>query len=191
MSRKRISKEHLQQLLERFDKDERTNSSLLFYTIGILIYFVIFISFIDTLRPYFKIGIICILAVFIIPYIIFHSYSIKLKGKKNEELVQKLKSYLVSGEFEDDKNIQKTREKLTLTESQYKINQLLNFSYFFLEISIILVLVHIIGYLGGWISELLLIIDLLVNLILLLILMLRYLNFRNIRKIRQFLYNII
>lgn len=103
-----------------------------------------------------------------------------------------MESFLVSGKYRDDENVKNTRDKLTLTESHYKINQLLTISYFLFEISVFMLLFGIIIKPEESITyRVYLLLEFFINLILFLFQTLRYMNFKNIRKIREFLYNII
>lgn len=193
MKREKISKEHLQELLDRFEKDEKVNNALLIYTILVLLIIEGFFFSLESLRVCVVFCIILILIIIVISYSLTKPFSLRFKGKKNKELTHKMESFLVSGKYGDDEKVKIALDKLTLTESHYKINQLLAISYFLFEISVIMLLFGIIlPYAEESIAlRVYLFIEFFINLILFLFQTLRYMNFKNIRKIREFLYNII
>lgn len=199
MTRKKISREHLQNLLYTFERDEKVNFFLMFYTYLNISFITLFFSGIG-LYPISLFIIGLVVSIIIISYAFTRKLSLHLNKKKNKKIIPKLKQYLITGKRESDNKIENILNKLKLTERQYKISQLIYFSYVLLIISIeflilflfqkILVLTNPLNY-NIVLVGIFYLIELSINLLLLLFQTLRYMNFKGIRQLRDFLEKII
>jgi hypothetical protein len=115
-------------------------------------------------------------------------------------MIRNLRGYLITGKKKKDNEFEDALDKLKLTERQYKISQLSNFSYLLLFISIevfILLLFDKIQLLINPLNYNMVMVGISIfillsfNLLLLLIQTLRYMIFKGIRQVREFLDKII
>ncbi len=201
MTSKKISKEHLQNLLNSFERNESSNSLLMIYTYLNIIFLVyVFIRMglysISLIPIFFMISMIIITLVFIFK----SKFSLQVNKKKKNKISSKLKRFLITGEMEKDDNLKKNLDRLKLTERHYKISQLVYASYFILIISLefiilglpnkILALTNSSDY-NIITTMTFFLIELTLNILLLIFQTLRYITFKGIRRLRVFLFDII
>jgi len=197
METKKITKEHLQDLMYFFERNETLKSIFIIYTYLNLI----FILIMFTRMGVEIISLIVLITIFlvVIGCIIWFNwkYSLHLNSKKNKDIKPRLKNYLITGEEENDERLKKILDKLNLTERQYKLSQLIYVSYvifvfslefFFLTLSIkILFIINsptspdIIG-LRIWH-----LVEFSLNIAMLICQALRSLSFKSIHQLREFL----
>ena len=144
---KKISKEHLQTLLNNYERDEKVNFYLMFYTFSNIVFIGMFYLLIDLPLESFLIYLFVFLVI-LLSYIRTKPFNLQLKGKKNQITVCNLKLYFITGKMKKNSNLENALEKLRLTESQYKISQLVYFSYFLIFISIELFILSLFTKIG-------------------------------------------
>ncbi len=195
MTSKKISKEHLQNLLYSFERNENLNSYLMIYTyinISSLIYIFIGIG----LYPIGVITIFLIGSALIINIVFIRKFSLHLSKKKNKKIIRKLKRFLITGKMEKDERIKKILDRLKLTELHYKISLLVYVSYVLLIFSIEILILSLFNKIFVLINPLdyniivlgiFYLIELSINILILIFQTLRSLSFKSIRQLRVFL----
>lgn len=195
MTSKKISKEHLQNLLYSFERNENLNSYLMIYTylnISFLIYVFIGIG----LYPIALITIFLIGTMIITTIVFTRKFSLHLSSKKNKKTIRKLKRFLVTGKMEKDEKIKTILDRLKLTELQYKISLLVYASYVLLIFSLEILVLSLFNKIFALINPLdyniivlgiFYLIELSINILMLIFQTLRSLSFKSIRQLRVFL----
>lgn len=195
MTSKKISKEHLQNLLYSFERNENLNSYLMIYTylnISFLIYVFIGIG----LYPIALITIFLIGTMIITTIVFTKKFSLHLNNKKNKKIIRKLKQFLITGKMDKDEKFKEILGRLKLTELQYRISLLVYFSYIILLFSIEILILSLPNKIFALINPLdyniivlgiLYLIELSINILMLIFQTLRNLSFKSIRQLRVFL----
>jgi len=199
MGKKKISSEHLQELLLNFDKEEKFNLGVIAYlTINIICSIILQIRYRIWFYFYVDIGLIGII---IVIYCIFDSKEkIKIEKDHREGILKNLKNYFKSDDSVLDGELENLMNKLHLYERNYKIHWLFYISFLLIFVSIEIYILSLFGKIDSIINpshydlnslSLSLSIEITFNTALLSIQSIRYKNFRNIRYIRNILIEIL
>ncbi|HEC38221.1 hypothetical protein LCGC14_0546350 [marine sediment metagenome] len=199
MTRDKISREHFQNLLYSFERDEKINLCLIIYAyLFIIVTALIFVGI--GYYPIFLYTMGFVFLILIISFAFSRKVSLHLNQKKNKKITHKLKQYLITGKKENDAKFEEIIKKLKLTERQYKIRHTIYLSYLLLVISIEILAIFLFDNIIVFINTLnynivqiaiFLLVELSINFLIVLLQTIRFMIFKSVRQLRDFLGKII